>query len=234
MSHCASMTAPPATASRAHMSATAIAAAPGRRPNSESPLSTPPMPMPSAPPTRSSSSHTSMLCAQPAVVQLHERAEQRVGEPARFTARPASLGDQAERGVRRGDEPVLAQPLPDVPAQVNPVPVDQRPRVGRPPRRPVRVVALAADEAIVPAATWSSYLTSLMRAEELACRGDRDDAPPVRAEHARRAQVRAEGHGLDGAGAGACQAGGEPERLPVRVAVSRHALAGARPAAAGR
>jgi hypothetical protein len=47
------------------MSATAIAAAPWCRPNSESPLITPPMPIPIAPPTRSSPSHTSMLCAQP-------------------------------------------------------------------------------------------------------------------------------------------------------------------------
>ncbi|HEX3716185.1 MAG TPA: hypothetical protein VHV09_25560 [Trebonia sp.] len=59
------MTVPPAAASRAPMSATATAAAPSCRPNSESPLISPPNPIPIAPPTSSPSSHTSMLCAQP-------------------------------------------------------------------------------------------------------------------------------------------------------------------------
>jgi hypothetical protein len=64
------MSVPPAWASRAAMSATAIAAAPGSRLYSESPLMMPSMPIPIAPPITSSPRHTSMLCAQPCSCSL--------------------------------------------------------------------------------------------------------------------------------------------------------------------
>jgi hypothetical protein len=166
------------------------------------------------------------------LVQLDERAEQRVGEPARLAARPASLGDPAEIGVGGGGEPVPAQPLAHVAAQVHAVGRDGQPRVWRPPGHQVGVVPLVADEGDRARRHLLLEPDLVEAAEELVSGGHRHDAAPVRAEHARRAEVGAECHRrLGGPVRGLARPVGELERRPVLVAARRHGPPGAWPAA---
>ena len=186
-----------------------------------------PMPIPIAPPIRSPSSQTSMLCAQPSAcssvrVRASVSVSQRGSRPARHSS--------AEPGV--GGRPHLAasQLFPGVAPEVDVADADHRPRVGRPPGHPVRIIAPAADEADRPVRHPLLVPDLVDRAEALIGRGKGEDPPPVRAEYARRAQVGAE---RDGAVAGPR---GQLEGLPVRIAASRHERAGPAPdfAPAGR
>ena len=147
LSHCASMTAPPATASRAHMSATAIAAAPGLPPEQ-----------------RVAAEHAADADAQRPADQVIVAATPRCCAPSPAPCSSVSEPSSAsvsQRGSRPARQASATRPnsvsapwsrarpgaaASDVAAQVHAVRADQRPRVGRPPRRPVRVVALVADD----------------------------------------------------------------------------------------
>ena len=125
----------------------------------------------------------------------------------------------------------MAQPLPDVAPEVKVISGDDEAGIGRPPRRPVRIAALAAHDRDGPRGDPLLVPDLVQGAEVLTGGGHRDDAAPVRAQHAGRAQVRAHRH-RSVAGTGGIRGDRELERLPVRVAASRHRLPGV-PAAAG-
>jgi hypothetical protein len=148
-------------------------------------------------------------------VQLDQRAEQRVGQPAGLAALPAALGDLFEGRVRGGAEPVPAQRPAHVTAKVHAALPDQRPRVGRPPGRPVGILPLVADDGD-RAGRHLVLVPDLVEAAEVLVGGrHRHQAPPVGAEHARRAEVGAEG------GRRVRRSRRELERVPVRVALNQ-------------
>jgi hypothetical protein len=149
-------------------------------------------------------------------MQADQRPEQLIGEPAGLAPFPARLGDPGERGVGGGAEPVVAQPLADVTAQVHAALADEQPGIRRVPGRPVRVAAVSDDGEL--ARRHPLLVADLVEAGEDLVRGRQgDDAAPVGGQHALRAEVGAQRHRLVGRAARR-----ELERLPVREAASRH------------
>jgi hypothetical protein len=64
------------------------------------------------------------------LVQRDHARQQRVGKPARFTARPAFLRDPQERNVRGRLLTAAPQLFPGIPAEVNTPGLDHRPGIG--------------------------------------------------------------------------------------------------------
>jgi hypothetical protein len=136
-----------------------------------------PMPMPIAPPASSPSSHTSMLCAQPAACRAVSAASS--GSVSQRGSRPAAfLGHPAERGVGGRPQVVAADHPAHVPAQVDAAHQDHRPRVRRPPGHPVRVPV--ADHGDRPVRHQVLVPVLVDGAEVLVGRGHRDDRAGTR------------------------------------------------------
>jgi len=115
-----------------------------------------------------------------------ERVQQRTGQPARFAAVAAGQHHPVERGVRRRPLLPAPQPFPDVTAEVHAADRNHRPRVRRPPGH---LIGIAVTE------QWNPQLLVAELVEvalELVGGREREQAPGVGAQHAGRAQVRAE------------------------------------------
>jgi hypothetical protein len=185
------------------------------------------MPMPIAPPARSPSSHTSMLCAQPAACRAVSAASS--GSVSQRGSRPAAfLGHPAERGVGGRPQVVAADHPAHVPAQVDAAHQDHRPRVRRPPGHPVRVPVADHGDRPVRHQVLVPYWLTVRKCSSGAGIGM---TAPVRAEHAGRAQVGAERHRQAAQtrpakpqaarAVRAAQTRGDLQRLPVRVTHGR-------------